>query len=122
MKKNKHYLQSIWCGLKGIKYTFKTEHSFKCHTVLGILALVTNIITKSSVYDYTILLLLAGGVFGCELINTAIEHICDAITTEYNEHIKYAKDIAAGAVVFWGIIFFITEIIVIATNIMEITV
>lgn len=118
MKKNKHYLQSIWCGLKGIGHTFKTEHSFKCHTILGMLALVINIITNSSLYDYIILLLLAGGVFGCELINTAIEHTCDAITNECNEHIKYAKDIAAGAVVFWGIIFAIIEIIIITNNIM----
>ena len=117
MKKNKHYWESIWCGLKGIGHTFKTEHSFRCHTVIGIVTLILNIVTKSSVLGYIAFFLLAGGVFGCELINTAIEHICDAITTENNEHIKWAKDIAAGAVVFWGFVFAIIEIIVLSGNI-----
>lgn len=31
------------------------------------------------------------------MINTAIEHVCEAFTEEYNEHIKLAKDMAAGA-------------------------
>ncbi len=33
-----------------------------------------------------------------ELVNTAIEHACDAVTRDCNAHIKLAKDMAAGAV------------------------
>ncbi len=33
-----------------------------------------------------------------ESLNSAIEKACDAITTEHHSSIKYAKDVAAGAV------------------------
>ena len=36
--------------------------------------------------------------FAAELMNTAVELICNAITTEYSETIKRIKDISAAAV------------------------
>lgn len=42
-------------------------------------------------------------VIGFEMINTAIEEICNLIDREQNEKIKFIKDISAGAVLFASI-------------------
>lgn len=39
-----------------------------------------------------------------ELLNSAIEEVCDLITTEHNEHIKRAKDYGSAAV-FLALVF-----------------
>jgi diacylglycerol kinase len=39
-----------------------------------------------------------------EALNTAIERLADAVTTERNENIGYAKDVAAGAVLAAAIV------------------
>jgi diacylglycerol kinase (ATP) len=39
-----------------------------------------------------------------ELMNSALEVLCDRITTEPDEHIRQAKDAAAGAVLVCAII------------------
>lgn len=52
MKKNRHYWQSIWCGLKGIGKVFKDEHSFKCHTIIGIIFIIVNILLKASYTEF----------------------------------------------------------------------
>jgi len=45
-----------------------------------------------------------GLVLIAELANTAIEYLGDAISEEFNDHIKNAKDIGAGAVLMAAII------------------
>ena len=37
-------------------------------------------------------------VLGAELLNTAVEHLGDAVTLERNDHIRRAKDMGSGAV------------------------
>ncbi len=51
-----------------------------------------------SASQWAVLVLTVSSVLVLEIINTAFECICDTITKEYNENIKYVKDIAAGAV------------------------
>ena len=38
------------------------------------------------------------------MVNSAIEKVCNLITTEYNPAIKTIKDIAAGAVLFAAVV------------------
>ena len=51
-------------------------------------------------------------VMVCELFNTAVERICDLITTEIHPAVKYIKDIAAAAVLLSSILALITGIVV----------
>lgn len=51
------------------------------------------------------------GVFASECVNTAMEHMCNRITTDMDAEIRLIKDIAAGAVLCWGIVFFAAEFI-----------
>ena len=64
-----------------------------------------------------VLILTICAVITAELFNTAIENAMDAVTEEYNEHIRFAKDISAAAVavtaagaVLVGILLFLTDL------------
>ena len=56
-----------------------------------------------STTQWAVLMLTTSSVLIAEIINTAFERICDTITKEYNENIKYVKDISAGAVLITAI-------------------
>lgn len=43
------------------------------------------------------------GVMALELLNSAVEEMCDLVSPEYNIHVKYAKDLASAAI-FVGIV------------------
>lgn len=58
-------------------------------------------ITKA---EWLIVLLCFAIVIGTELLNTAIEHLANAVTTEFNPFIKKAKDAAAAAVLWVSLI------------------
>ncbi len=49
------------------------------------------------------MIILIALVIAAELVNTAIENTCDAVTTEQNANIGRAKDMAAGAVLVLSI-------------------
>ena len=51
-------------------------------------------------------------VWMAELLNSALEILCDRITTEPDEHIRRAKDAAAGAVLICAIISSIVAVFV----------
>jgi diacylglycerol kinase len=61
------------------------------------------------------------GVFATEILNTCIENLADAITTDYHPLIKKAKDLAAAAVLVvsvgalvTGLVVFIPKLVAIA--------
>lgn len=108
----KNFLNS----LSGFKAAW-ADNSFKAEIVLGIvlLPLVTSNTTVSllakMVVIATFLLLL-----GFELINTAIERLCDQITREYDFNIKCIKDMSSAAV-FLVLLVFLIEVIVVMAGI-----
>ena len=63
--------------------------------------------------EYLIMLVFIGGVISLELVNTAIEHTVDLVTTERHPLAKAAKDIAAGSVLFFSIMAVISGILII---------
>ena len=64
----------------------------------------------------TVVAVVICAVIGAELFNTSAERLADAVTEEYNEHIRAAKDVASAAVfvtaagaVISGIVLFLTD-------------
>lgn len=56
-----------------------------------------------SACEWAVLVLTISSVLVTEIVNTAIEKVCDTITIDYNKNIKYIKDICAGAVLITAI-------------------
>ena len=54
--------------------------------------------------EWAVLLLTCGAVLSLEAVNTAIERLCDRVSTEQDSQIGAIKDIAAGAVLISAVI------------------
>ena len=94
----KKQLLSFWYAIRGIGGAFRTEAHLRFHLVAAVFVLIFAGICGFCAERFAILLTLIGLVFALELVNTAIEHACNAVTRDFHPQIKLAKDLAAGAV------------------------
>ena len=104
--------------LRGFKYAFcgiihciKSERNMRFHIVAALYVLIFARFFDFSREDYILLLLTIGGVLSAEMFNTAIEELCDKVSTEYHPLIKFSKDCAAGAVLVLAIFAAVTGFI-----------
>lgn len=91
-------LKSFGYALRGIGAAVCTEAHLRFHIVAAVYVLVFSGFYRFSPAQTAVLYLLIGLVIAFELINTALENICDLVTREKHPLIKAAKDMAAGAV------------------------
>ena len=94
----KKQLQSFWHAITGIGGALLTEAHLRFHAVAALFVLIFAGICNFSAERFAILAVLIGAVIALELVNTAIEYACNAVTREYNAQIKLAKDLASSAV------------------------
>ena len=111
-KKRKKLRNSFKYAFEGIKEAWKTEQNLKIHFIIMFLVIIAGFIFKITAMEWIVCLLLFALVISLELINTAIETTVDIAMPEINEKAKYAKDIAAGAVLFSAIISVIVGLII----------
>ena len=66
--------------------------------VLGLIAeIILGFAFKVNGLEWILIICMFGIVLSVELLNTAIESVCDAVTKEYNPLIKIAKDCGSAA-------------------------
>lgn len=91
-------IRSFGFAWKGLKIMFKNEHNFRIHTFATSLVIIAGICFGISFWEWLIIALTIAFVMVTEILNTAIEYICDYLTEEHDIRIGVIKDIAAAAV------------------------
>lgn len=94
----KKLLCSFRYALRGIGYAICTQRNLRIHLTAVAVVVIFNAMARLSVIHWCMEILCCMVVIGLELVNTALEQACDAITTEQHAGIGHAKDAAAGAV------------------------
>mgnify|MGYP000947705091 CR=1 FL=1 len=104
-------------ALNGLKVLLKEEHNSRIHTAITVVVVIAGFLLKISTIEWLIVCILIGMVFSLEIMNSAIENLCDHVTSQWHETIKKIKDLAASAVfvasvisVICGIIIFLPKI------------
>ncbi len=97
------FLKGFKYAFSGIIYCIKNERNMRFHTVAMLYVLVFARFFDFSRSDYILLLLTISAVISAEAFNTAIEKLCDKVSSEYHPEIKASKDAAAGAVLIAAI-------------------
>lgn len=97
-------LRSFRCAFSGIGWALRTQRNLRIHAAftLGVVAL--GLVKSIAAWEWCAVLGCIALVWAAELMNSALEVLCDRITTEPDEHIRRAKDAAAGAVLVCAII------------------
>jgi undecaprenol kinase/diacylglycerol kinase (ATP) len=104
MNTNQTFIKAFINAFNGLKYFFLHERNGKIQLLVAILVILTAICTGCTVYEWLAILLCTGLVLGFEMLNTAIEKLCNAVQEEYHPVIKIIKDVAAGAVLLMSFI------------------
>lgn len=92
----------IYAG-RGIVKMLRSEHNAWIHTSVMICVIIAGFLFGISALEWCAVILCFGGVLMAEGFNSAIEALCDAVSTDYHPAIERAKDIAAGAVLLFVI-------------------
>lgn len=111
--------RSFGFAFSGLGYALKTQQNFRIHLVVLALTLAAGYFFGISRMEWLLVILCAMLVLVLELTNTAIEYLCDLVTTELHPGIKIIKDVAAAAVlvaaagsVIIGLVIFIPHLLV----------
>ena len=97
------FLRGFKYAFRGIIYCVNNERNMRVHTAVALYALVLSPFFELSRLQYAILLLTISGVMAAEMVNTAVEELCDLSSAEYNPMARVTKDVAAGAVLIGAI-------------------
>lgn len=104
--------KSFFNAFLGFFLILKSERNFQ----LELLAFLVNIFLifylKLSSIDTILILMVSFGVLATEILNTAIEKICDFIHPDFDHRIGFIKDISAGAVVLTAILSVIVGVMI----------
>ncbi len=94
-------LRSFKYAWQGIKSLVIGEHNARIHLFATICVIAAGLLLQLSYLEWAVIALCIGGVFMAEALNSAVEALCDKVSTEYDPLIGKAKDLAAGAVLLF---------------------
>lgn len=89
--------QTIKNSLNGIRCYAKDGKSILLYIFGVILEVIMGFVYKINGLEWILIICILGIILAVELINTAIEAVCDAVTKKYNPLIKIAKDCGSAA-------------------------
>jgi diacylglycerol kinase (ATP) len=92
-----HPLRKLRTVASGLRYAVIYDWSVTYKLVLSAIVLIAAFSFRAWV-DFLVILLATAFVVFAEMINSAIEALCDFVEARHNEKIKVIKDIAAAAV------------------------
>ena len=92
-----HPLRKIATVVSGLRYAVLYDWSVAYKLALSVVVLA-GAFTLRAWLDFLLILVVTAFVLVAEIVNSAIEALCDFVEERHNEKIKVIKDIAAAAV------------------------
>ena len=87
------------CGytISGLLHFFKHERSAMIYLAAAFITIASGLILQLGLIEWIVILFVLFSLLSAELINTAIEAICDLVCPEQNPLVKVAKDCGSAA-------------------------
>ena len=105
-----HPLRKLRTVFSGLRYAVIYDFSVAYKLVLSAVVLAAAIALRAWV-DLLLILVVTALVLIAEILNSAIEALCDFVETRHNERIKVIKDVAAAAVGISILVWFVVLIV-----------
>ncbi|TYR35362.1 diacylglycerol kinase family protein [Sphingobacterium phlebotomi] len=91
-------IESFKYAIEGMLHLIRQEPNVRIHIIAAIAAVICGWYLDINKNEWLVIIVCIGIVFTTEIINTAIENICDYISPTQHHKIKIIKDLAAAAV------------------------
>lgn len=88
---------------EGLLHLVRHEPNARIHVVAVVLVVISGFYLEIDKNEWLIIILCTGIVLITEIINTAVENVCDYISPSYHHKIKIIKDLAAAAVLIGAV-------------------
>lgn len=105
-------LKSFTNAFAGMAHFFANDRNGKIHLASAITVVITSITLHISAIEWLAILLCIALVIGLEMLNSALEKLCDLVEPNYHPTIKVIKDVSAAAVVLAAIISVVIGVII----------
>jgi len=100
----KKFMKSVALAFSGLYYAVRTQRHMRIHITVALIVILLGAIVSLNKLEWSIILLVIGGVISLELVNTAIESAIDLVQPTQHPLAKIVKDVAASAVLFMSVI------------------
>ncbi len=107
----KKFLKSFGWAKNGLRAVWIEERNFRIEVVIGIVAIIFGLYRGIAPWQWVFLVLIIAFVLMSEIINTAIEDICDKLEPNQDPLIGKIKDTMAGYVLISSIAAIVAGII-----------
>lgn len=98
LRSKRDYLGPVKVALSGVVYTFRTQRHMRLHLYVTLFVVLVGMLFNLGLRETVVLLFVISLVLVAEMFNSAIEATVDLVSPSYHPLAKFAKDIAAGAV------------------------
>lgn len=96
-------IRAFGCAFKGLYLLWRDEPHARIHALATVIVIALGLILHVTKTDWLWLIIAITIVWIAEAFNAALERLADRITTQHDQQIGSAKDIAAGAVLIASI-------------------
>ncbi len=99
-------------ALHGMRVFFSTQNSALIIITATTILVVGGIIAGLTRTEWLFLVIGIGLVWAAEVMNTAIEFVCDSVTVDFHPFIKKAKDAGAGSVLVAAVLLSVITVVI----------
>jgi diacylglycerol kinase (ATP) len=93
----KQFFSAFGFAFSGLKVVFREGRNFRIQVVLFLVVCALAVWLNCPIGEWVALMGCSALVLICEILNSALELLCDHVTPERHEAIKKIKDVAAAA-------------------------
>lgn len=95
---NRTWSRKFRNAFRGCKVGFRSEGDYFVHYFAALIVIAAAALLEANRVEWCLLIGCITAVLTAEMFNSSIERLAKAIDRNYNEHLRDALDIAAGAV------------------------
>lgn len=93
----KAFLNVIKYSIEGYIHFYRYERSAILHLIVAVVIILGSLSLNMTAVEWLFMIFILLVMLAIELLNTAIEAVCDLVSPEYNKLVKVAKDSASAA-------------------------
>ena len=108
----RYIIRSFRYAAQGLRFFFRHERNGQVQGLIAVVVIAAGFFFGVTQTEWLALLTCTGLVISLEMLNSAIERICNLYTTEFHPAIKIIKDVAAAAVLWSALLSFVTGLVI----------
>ena len=110
--RTRSFAAAVTNATHGIRDFFRYERNGRIQAIIAIIVLLAGALFQLSSLEWMFVLICICAVLSAEMMNSAVEHLCNLVQNDYHPLVKKIKDVSAGAVLVASLISIVIGLII----------